>query len=178
MSLPASGLVRSEAAVAILIQKEEMARRSYCRILNIGSNTDGFKHAGINYPSRKKQEKIFRRVYAQLGLDPAQHPAYIETHGTGTPVGDPEELAAISSTFCASTVRKEPLLVGSVKSNMGHSESAAGLAGLAKATVTIQTGAIPGNLHFKKPRPELNGLMGEGKLRVGSCSASKFTRQE
>ena len=84
-----------------------MARRSYAGILNAGSTTDGFKHVRINYPSRKTQEKIFRKVYAQLGLDPAQHSAYIEARGTGTPVGDPEELAAISSTFCASTARKE-----------------------------------------------------------------------
>ena len=159
--------MRSEAAVSILIQRKEDARRSYATIVNIRSNTDGFKHTGIYHPSGERQEALFRATYEQSRIHLAEHPlAYIEAHGAGTPTGDPEELLAISRAFCASSEGEAPLLIGSVKSNMGHSESAAALSGIAKVIVAIQTGSIPGNLHFDKPRAELSILMDEGKLKV------------
>ena len=163
--LPANGFARSEAAVAILIEKECEARRSYARILNIRCNTDGFKDIGLTCPSAEMQEALFRATYEQVGIDPTQNPSYLEAHGTGTPIGDPVEVDSISRAFCSSG-RKKPLLVGSVKSNMGHSESAAGLSGVAKAIVAIQTGTIPANLHLQKPRAELEELIMEGKIKV------------
>ena len=164
----ADGYARSEAAIAIFIQKESDARRSYGRIVNIGSRTDGFKHEGLNHPSGKIQERLLRELYEEVGIDPVTQVSYVDAHGTGTPVGDPVELNSIYNVFCHSpaSTRDKPLLVGSVKSNMGHSESAAGLASIAKAIASLQMRAIPPNLHFRKPKPEVEPLFSEGKLKV------------
>ena len=168
-----AGLVRAEAAIAILIERESTARRRYARILNIRSNTDGFKPTGLTHPSGERQEELFRETWEQSGMDPAEELFYLEAHGTGTPTGDPEELRAVSRAFCSSRPPETALLIGSVKSNMGHSESAAGLAGIAKAIVAIQTGTIPGNLHFETPGAELESLMNEGKMKV-QCSGNSL----
>ena len=160
----ADGFARSEAAVAMLIQREKNAQRNYARIVNIRSNTDGFKNVGIMYPNRMEQERVLRESYMQVGVDPAKV-SYLETHGTGTPTGDPEELNSIHNVFCKGSQRDKPLLLGSVKSNIGHTEAAAGLCSLAKIVGTIQTGTIPPNLFFNKPRPEEAHLF-DGTLEV------------
>ena len=132
--------------------------------MNIRSNSDGFKHEGVMYPNGKVQERLLRETYEQVGLDPGQI-SYMDAHGTGTSLGDPEELQAISDVFCKSPARTAPLLVGSVKSNMGHTEAAAGMCSLAKTLVAIQCGTIPPNLHFNKPKPEQEHLF-DGSLKV------------
>lgn len=133
--------------------------------MHVRTGTDGFKHAGLTHPSGQRQEELFRITYEEAQIDPACV-SYVEAHGTGTPIGDPEELGSISRAYCNNCKRKAPLLIGSVKSNMGHGESGAAMASLAKIVVAIQTGIIPGNLHFKAPRAELKSLMDEGKLKV------------
>ena len=160
----ADGFARSEAAVAILVQREKNAKRNYVRILNIRSNTDGYKPEGVMYPNRHEQERLFRESYQQVGIDP-KTVNYIETHGTGTPTGDPEELNSMHTVFCNGNTRDKPLLLGSVKTNIGHTEAAAGLCALAKVIGTIQTGKIPPNLHFKKPKPEEEHLF-DGTMQV------------
>ena len=160
----ADGFARAEAVAAILLQKKKDANRSYATILNIRSNTDGFKHSGITCPSGIIQEKLLRQTYDQIKLDPGKI-SYIDAHGTGTPLGDPEELVAISRVFCKDKNREKPLLIGSVKSNMGHSEAAAGLCSIAKTVISIQEGTIPPNLHFNRPKPEQEDLF-DGSMEV------------
>lgn len=141
----ADGFVRSEAIIAIVIQKESFALRHYASICHIESNSDGYKSEGVMYPSAREQEILFRSAYENAGIDPSSV-SYLEaTHGTGTPVGDPEELQAIYNFFCKDQQREKPLVVGTVKSNMGHGESASGLASIAKVLTLIQNGVIPSN---------------------------------
>ena len=169
--LIADGFARSEAVAAILIQRKDNAKRNYATILNIRSNSDGYKHEGLMCPSGRVQEMLFRETYEQAGVDPG-HVSYIDAHGTGTVLGDPQELQSISNVFCKTESRKKPLQVGSVKTNMGHSESAAGLCSVAKTIVAIQTGVIPRSLHFNKPKPEQEKLF-DGTLEVSKGSVLK-----
>ena len=151
--------------MAILVQKEKDAQRNYARIVNVRSNTDGFKHTGVLFPNRNVQERLLRESYLQVGLDPAQV-SYLEAHGTGTPTGDPEELNSVHNVFCKGEKREKPLLLGSVKTNMGHTEAAAGLCGIAKVIGAIQTGIIPPTIYFNKPKPEEEHLF-DGNMQVG-----------
>ncbi|CAG7712949.1 unnamed protein product, partial [Allacma fusca] len=128
--ISANGYVRSEAAVVVFICKESFARRSYAKVLHAKVSTDGSKVQGIFFPSGPEQEKLLREVYAEAGVDP-DNVSYIEAHGTGTLAGDPQEVNAIDRFFCTDR-HAGPLLIGSVKTNMGHSETASSLCGVAK----------------------------------------------
>jgi len=132
--------------------------------MNAGSNSDGYKEQGVTYPSGKMQKKLIELVFQDAKLDPLDV-TYVETHGTGTRVGDPEECDGVARFFCDESNRKEPLLVGGVKSNMGHGESAAGLCGVAKILIAMEAGMIPGNLHYQKPCPDIPALL-DGRLKV------------
>ncbi|XP_011883843.1 PREDICTED: fatty acid synthase-like, partial [Vollenhovia emeryi] len=158
----ADGLVRAEAVVAIYLQKAKDARRVYATVVNTKTNIDGYKPEGIGYPSSEMQKQLIRDIYNEAGINPLDI-SYVETHGTGTKVGDPEEVNAIDKLFCKG--RKSPLLIGSVKSNMGHSEPASGLCSIAKVLIAMEAGVIPANLHFKTPNPNIPGL-NEGRIRV------------
>ncbi|XP_052131364.1 fatty acid synthase-like [Frankliniella occidentalis] len=157
-----NGYVRSEAAVVILLQKASSARRVYASVLNAGTNTDGNKEQGITFPAGGMQQKLIERVYREAGVNPADV-AYVEAHGTGTKVGDPQEVNSIAEVFCKN--RTTPLLIGSVKSNMGHSEPASGLCSIAKVLIAMERGEIPGNLHFKEANKEIAAL-NDGRLQV------------
>ncbi|XP_049519228.1 LOW QUALITY PROTEIN: fatty acid synthase-like [Dermacentor silvarum] len=159
----ANGYTRSETVGAFFIQRAKQARRIYSRIIGIKVNADGYKKEGISVPSTKVQEKLLREVYAEAKVDP-RRVLYLEAHGTGTTVGDPVELAAMSSFFCGSE-RAEPLKIGSVKSNIGHAEAASGICSLAKVILAMETGTIAGNLHFSKPNPKIPSLF-DGSLEV------------
>lgn len=135
--------------------------------MSVQSNTDGFKHEGIFSPNGLVQEVVFRETCASAGIDPSEV-TYMEAHGTGTPTGDPQEVGAIYRVYCENRDKDKPLLLGSVKSNMGHSESTAGLSSLAKAIISIQTGFIPPNMHFNKLNPKLEPMFQDGSLQV--CS--------
>ncbi|XP_071066957.1 fatty acid synthase isoform X2 [Dasypus novemcinctus] len=157
-----NGYCRSEAVVAVLLTKRSLARRVYATILNSGTNTDGYKEQGVTFPSGESQEQLFRSLYATAGLRP-ESLEYIEAHGTGTKVGDPQELNSIDRALCAA--RQGPLLIGSTKSNMGHPEPASGLAALAKVLLCLEHGLWVPNLHFHSPNPEIPALR-EGRLQV------------
>lgn len=160
----ANGFVRSEAAVAVLLQKEKDAQRNYVRIVNILSSTNGYQHQGLTQSNALKQTELLKSCYAQAGIE-TQRVSYVEAHGTGTPIGDTEELRALSNVFCQGTLRDKPLLIGSIKTNMGHTETAAGLCGVSKVIGAIQTGMIPPNRLFTRPKPEDEHLF-DGSIEV------------
>ncbi|VBB72654.1 Putative polyketide synthase [Podospora comata] len=159
------GYVRGDGVCAVVLKRREEAVRDgdWVRAVVRGSgvNHDG-KTDGITLPSAELQEGLIRETYGRAGIDP-DDTGYFEAHGTGTKAGDPREAAAIGKVFGTST-RTRPLYMGSVKSNIGHLEGAAGLAGIIKATLAIQNGKIPPNMHFHKPNPEI--LFDEWKLKV------------
>lgn len=157
-----NGYVRAEAVAAIYLQKAKDARRVYATVLHTKTNTDGNKSQGITYPNGEMQNRLMREIYSETGINPADV-VYVEAHGTGTKVGDPEEVNSIDRLFCKD--RKTPLLLGSVKSNMGHAEPASGLCSIAKMLIAMEAGVIPANLHFNNPNPNIPALI-EGRIRV------------
>ncbi|XP_064584818.1 fatty acid synthase [Zonotrichia leucophrys gambelii] len=157
-----NGYCRSEAAVVVLLTKRSMAKRIYATVVNAGVNTDGFKEQGVTFPSGQMQEKLIRSLYSESGVKP-EEVEYIEAHGTGTKVGDPQEVNSITSIFC--DCEREPLLIGSTKSNMGHPEPASGLAALAKVILSLEHGLWTPNLHFNTPNPDIPALQ-DGSLEV------------
>ncbi|XP_049271384.1 fatty acid synthase [Rhipicephalus sanguineus] len=152
----ANGYVRSETVGVFFVQQARHARRIYSKVAHIKISADGYKSEGISTPSAKLQEKLLREVYSEAKIDPTLV-LYVEAHGTGTKVGDPPELTAVSSVFCKPN-RAEPLKIGSVKSNLGHSEAASGVSSLAKVILAMETGVIAGNLHFHQPNPDIPSL--------------------
>ena len=120
-------------------------------ICNTAVNQDG-KTSGITFPSQNSQEKLQRSIYENAAMDP-RTVGYVEAHGTGTFAGDLAEIGAIGAVFCND--RASPLYVGSIKSNVGHLESASGLAGLVKAILVLDKGRIPPNADFQVAKAEL-----------------------
>ncbi|XP_006886190.1 PREDICTED: fatty acid synthase [Elephantulus edwardii] len=157
-----NGYCRSEAVVVVLLTKRSLAKRVYATILNAGTNTDGYKEQGVTFPSGEAQERLIRSLYEPAGLAP-ESLEYIEAHGTGTKVGDPQELNSITRALCSS--RQSPLLIGSTKSNMGHPEPASGLAALIKVLLSLEHGVWAPNLHFHTPNPDIPALR-DGRLQV------------
>ncbi|XP_046659342.1 fatty acid synthase isoform X2 [Homalodisca vitripennis] len=157
-----NGYVRSEAAVVVYLQKASDAKRVYATIVNAKTNTDGYKSQGITFPIGAMQNRLIREVYDECGVNP-HDVVYVEAHGTGTKVGDPQEVNSIADFFCKD--RPTPLLIGSVKSNMGHSEPASGLCSIAKILIAMEAGVIPQNLHFQSPNTDIPALS-DGRLQV------------
>lgn len=111
-------------------------------------------------PSPSAQASLIRECYARAGLDPSypdQRPQFFEAHGTGTPAGDPVEAEAIATAFFPDRAAgsREKLYVGSIKTVIGHTEGTAGLAALLKASLAIQNGIIPPNMHFNRLNPKV-----------------------
>ncbi|ASP22066.1 6-deoxyerythronolide-B synthase EryA1, modules 1 and 2 [Antarctobacter heliothermus] len=150
----ADGYVRSEGAGMILLKRLSDALADGDRIHAIirGSalNNDGNSSGSFGRPSRLGQEALIAAAVKDAGVFPASV-GYVEAHGTGTRTGDPEELAALTAVLGRD--RATPLRVGSVKTNIGHTEGAAGIAGLMKAVLAVKTGEIPASLHFRTPTP-------------------------
>lgn len=159
-----SGYTRSEAICVVFLQKKKDAKRCYGSLLYSKSNFDGYKEEGINFPSERMQAQLFKDFYQEIDIDP-RTVSFIEAHGTGTRFGDTAECNAVDEVFC--TNRKEPLYIGSVKSNLGHGESTAGLCSLAKCIVAMDKGLIPPNINFNKCRSDIQSLS-EGRLKVVS----------
>ncbi|XP_077184140.1 fatty acid synthase [Paroedura picta] len=157
-----NGYCRSEAVVAVFLTKKSMAKRIYSTIVNSGCNTDGFKEQGVTYPSGWMQQQLVRSLYQESGITP-EEVEYIEAHGTGTGVGDPQEVNGIVGVFCQS--EREPLLIGSTKSNMGHPEPASGLAALAKVVLSLEHGLWAPNIHYNTPNPDIPALQ-DGRIEV------------
>ncbi|KAL0938247.1 beta-ketoacyl synthase domain-containing protein [Colletotrichum truncatum] len=159
----ADGYARGEGVAAVILKTLQQALSDGDHIESIiretGVNQDG-KTIGITMPSHLAQEALIRETYARAGLDLNRiddRPQFFEAHGTGTPAGDPQEAEAIANAFFRNKLpdvtQPQDLLVGSVKTVIGHTEGTAGLAGLLKASLAVQHGVIPPNQHFEKLNP-------------------------
>ncbi|CAG9770336.1 unnamed protein product [Ceutorhynchus assimilis] len=158
-----NGYARSEAISCIILQKAKESKRVYCTIMHAKTNCDGYKDSGITYPSGEMQVKLLSEFYQECSAVKPTDLSYLEAHGTGTKVGDPEELQAVEEVFLKN--RNTPLLIGSVKSNIGHAEPSSGLCSIAKAIIATETGYIPPNLHYNEPNPNVKALL-DGRLKV------------
>ncbi|WP_437670504.1 type I polyketide synthase [Sorangium sp. So ce131] len=123
----------------------------YCVIRGSAINNDGFSN-GLAAPSPAAQELVLRDAYSSAGVDP-RDVQYIETHGTGTVLGDPIEAGALGAVLGKDRPADRPLLLGAVKTNIGHLEAAAGMAGLIKTALALKHRTVPPNLHFETPNP-------------------------
>src|SRR5207244_4360779 len=108
--------------------------------------------SGLTVPNGPAQEAVIRGALANAGVAP-DDVSYVEAHGTGTALGDPIELQALASAYCRGRSSETPLVVASVKTNIGHLESAAGVAGLIKVVLALQHEEIPSHLHFREGNP-------------------------
>ncbi|HEV2845187.1 MAG TPA: beta-ketoacyl synthase N-terminal-like domain-containing protein, partial [Thermoanaerobaculia bacterium] len=118
-------------------------------------NNDGSVKVGYTAPSIEGQAVAIAAAQAVAGISPDDI-GYIEAHGTGTPLGDPIEIAALTKVFRASTERAGFCAIGAVKTNIGHLDAAAGVAGLIKTVLTLERGEIPPSLHFEEPNPRID----------------------
>lgn len=125
----ASGYTRSETVAVAFLQREKNAKRIYATVSHAKTNCDGYKKEGITFPSSKMQSTLLKEFYKECGV-PTTCVSYVEAHGTGTKVGDPEEVNAIDNIFTKG--RTNPLKIGSIKSNIGHTEPASGISSIAK----------------------------------------------
>lgn len=148
----ADGYVRSEGAVALVLQADKTTSAApFGEIVGWGMNCDG-RTNGLSLPSGDSQAELLRRIYRTHELSPDDL-AFVEAHGTGTRVGDPAEAQAIGSVLGRS--RRAKLPIGSVKSNVGHLEPAAGLVGLLKASLALRNQLLPASLHFQTANPDI-----------------------
>ena len=153
----ADGFVRSEGAGVIVLKRLSDALRDGDRVLAVvrGSavNQDG-RSNGLMAPNPAAQMAVLRAAYADAGVD-MREVDYIEAHGTGTLLGDPIEARALGTVLGRGRAVDDPLLIGSVKSNLGHMEAAAGVAGLAKAVLALERGTIPATVGYANPNPHI-----------------------
>lgn len=127
----------------------------YAVIKGWALNNDGSLKVGYTAPSIEGQAEVIAMAHALAGIDP-ETISYVEAHGTGTPLGDPIEIRALTEAFRAQTDKKNFCAVGSVKTNIGHLDSAAGVAGLIKTALALKHRMIPPSLHFKQPNPKID----------------------
>ncbi|MFI9813503.1 type I polyketide synthase [Saccharothrix variisporea] len=157
-SASADGIARAEGCAAVVLKRVSDARRDGDRVLAVirasAVNSDG-RSNGLMAPNPAAQAALLREVYAEAGVDPAAVD-YVEAHGTGTLLGDPIEAGALDAVLGAGRAADRPLLVGSAKSNFGHTEAAAGLVGLVKAVLALHHGELPPTLHFDGPNPHID----------------------
>ena len=170
----ANGYARGEGIASIILKPLDAALRDNDLIRGVirgtAVNQDG-RTPGITLPSMEAQVDLINSAYASAGLDMSET-AYFEAHGTGTSAGDSLETGALATTFGKTRQKHNPLLVGTVKTNIGHVEGASGLAGLIKAIYVLEKGEIPGNLWFEKANPRIP--MEEWKIKVGSNISQLF----
>ena len=153
----ASGYTRGEGAGVVILKPLSAALAHhddiYALIKMTGVNQDGHT-PGISMPNPEAQAQLIRSVYRKAGINPGEV-GYIEAHGTGTQAGDPKEAQALDSVLSEGRATGQKCLIGSVKTNIGHLEAGAGVAGLIKAALCVHEGKIPPSLHFETPNPNI-----------------------
>ncbi|MEM7345625.1 MAG: beta-ketoacyl synthase N-terminal-like domain-containing protein, partial [Chloroflexota bacterium] len=182
----ADGYVRGEGAGIVLLKRLPDAMRDgdpiLARIKGSAVNQDG-RTNGLTAPNGRAQQAVIRRAVADAGIMPAEI-SYLEAHGTGTELGDPIEINALKEVLLDGRT-DEPCQIGSVKSNIGHLEAAAGIAGLIKVVLSLQHAHIPPHLHLKELNPHISldntplsiptsGQAWEAKTRVAGVSSFGF----
>ncbi|HEY4384992.1 MAG TPA: type I polyketide synthase, partial [Ktedonobacteraceae bacterium] len=154
----ADGYGRSEGCGMVVLKRKTDAERDGDRILALirgtAINQDG-RSNGLTAPNRQAQEAVVRQALKNAALEPGQI-SYIEAHGTGTPLGDPIEIQALGTVFGASHTKEHPCSIGSVKTNIGHLEAAAGIAGLIKTVLSLMHEEIPPHLHLQTLNPHIS----------------------
>jgi acyl transferase domain-containing protein/NAD(P)-dependent dehydrogenase (short-subunit alcohol dehydrogenase family)/acyl carrier protein len=153
----ADGYVRSEGCGMVVLKRLDDALAGGDRVLAVvrgtAANHDGHSQ-GLTAPNGQAQQRVLRQALADASVDPAQV-ELLEAHGTGTPLGDPIEMAAAQAVYVDDVARQAPLWMSSVKTNIGHAEAAAGIAGLIKAVLCLQHATIVPHLHFTQLNPEM-----------------------
>jgi acyl transferase domain-containing protein/acyl carrier protein len=153
----ADGYVRGEGCGIVVLKRLSDAIANNDNILAVvrGSavNHDGAS-SGLTVPNGLAQEKLINQALKNAKVAPEQI-SYVETHGTGTSLGDPIEVRALGSVLCQGRSPEQPLLIGSVKTQLGHLESAAGVASLMKVVLALQHAEIPPHLHLQQPSPHI-----------------------
>ena len=153
----ADGFVRSEGCAVIALKRLSDAIAAGDPILAVirgsASNSDGHS-SGLTVPNGLAQQAVIRNALASARLNPGDID-YVEAHGTGTSLGDPIEVEALGAVMGEGRPADRPLLIGSIKTNIGHAEAASGLAGLLKVVMALRQEAIPPHLHFTEPNPQI-----------------------
>ena len=153
----ADGYARGEGGAVVIVKPLEQALLDgddiYAQILGTAVSQDGHTD-GITVPSAQAQEAAITTALRRARLHP-NDVGYVEAHGTGTPVGDPVEVRALANALTSERPSTDPLVIGSVKTNIGHLEAGAGVAGLIKAALVVKYGYIPANLHLHNPSDQI-----------------------
>ena len=154
----ADGYVRSEGCGLILLKTLSKAKKDgdkiYAVIKGAAVNQDGYSN-GLTAPNGVAQKTVVQQALKDAGLR-SQDISYVETHGTGTALGDPIEVSALHEVYGKGRNNENPLTLGAVKANIGHLESAAGIAGVIKTILCLEHNEIPGQLHFNHPNPHID----------------------
>ncbi|WP_242395324.1 type I polyketide synthase, partial [Anaeromyxobacter oryzisoli] len=154
----ADGYVRSEGAGLVLLKPLSAALAAGDRIYAVlrgSAAAHNGRSNGLMAPSREAQEALLREAYARAGVSPGDVD-YVEAHGTGTLLGDPIEAAALGAVIATGRRADRPCAIGSVKTNVGHLEAAAGIAGLVKTALALYHRELPPSLHFERPNPHID----------------------
>ncbi|GLR45874.1 hypothetical protein GCM10007880_63920 [Mesorhizobium amorphae] len=155
----AQGTVRGSGAAAVVLKRLSDAFRDgdyiWAVIKGTAINNDGAAKVGFTAPSAEGQAAVIQGALADAQVS-ADTIGYVEAHGTGTYLGDPIEISGLSKAFRSHTARKQFCPVGSVKTNVGHLDAAAGVTGLIKLATMLNRGVIPASLHFDKPNPNID----------------------
>ncbi|MDJ0841256.1 MAG: SDR family NAD(P)-dependent oxidoreductase [Acidobacteriota bacterium] len=162
----ANGYVRGEGAAFTVLKPLDRALvdgdRIYAILEGSAVNNDGYSN-GLTAPNPAAQQQVIAKALADAGVDGSEV-QYVEAHGTGTRLGDPIETSALGAVYGCGRDPSDPLHIGSVKTNIGHLEAAAGMAGLLKTVLALQADWIPANLNFANPNPAID--LAARKLRV------------
>ena len=154
----ANGYVRGEGCGVLVLKRLSDAETDGDRVRAVirgAAVNHGGAGIGLTVPNTPALEEVMKTALSDAGISPLAVD-YLEAHGTGTSVGDPIEIDAVAAVYGKDRPAERPLLVGSVKTNIGHLESAAGVAGVIKAALVLERGVIPRHLHFRNPNPALD----------------------
>lgn len=166
----ADGYVRSEGCGMVVLKRLADAQAAGDTVLAVvrgsAANQDGHSQ-GLTAPNGQAQQRVLRAALADAALDPARIDL-LEAHGTGTPLGDPIEFAAARAVYADAAGRDSPLWIGSVKTNLGHAEAAAGIAGFIKAVLCLRHETIVPHRHFTRLNPEIE--IGDAPIRIPAAT--------